>query len=223
MKYNLGKTEIAVKQSSGRSLRLKVCGKTANVSVYVPRGAGEAQVRAFILSKSSWIEKSRAAVLQAVKAREIPEGKAVLFGKVYDVSYSDSPRVTEVQLPISSLSSAEVKASALDLFYREKLTEYLACSLPLIEREVGLRAKSLSIRKMTSRWGTCNVATGKITFSLGLAQKEKACIDYVILHELAHLRYANHGAEFKDLLTLYMPDWKKRKKVLNGVQKDYAN
>lgn len=223
MKYSLGKTEISVKPSKGKFLRLKVDGKTADVFVYVPRGISEMQVRVFILEKQSWIEQSREAILQKISATNLPEDKAMLFGRLYDISYSDSGFVSEVALSVPSYSSSTVKQSALERFYRKKLAEYIACSLPEIERAVGLRAKALAIRKMTSRWGSCNVSTGKITFSLALAQKEKPCIDYVILHELVHLRYADHGAQFKAMLTLYMPDWKKRKKDLNGVLKDYAN
>ncbi|MBR2968441.1 MAG: M48 family metallopeptidase [Clostridia bacterium] len=218
MKYCIGTMEIEVKPSRGKTMRLKIDGKTAEVFLYLPRGVSDAQARAFVLSKREWIEENRRKIAENLEKITLPKGKAMLFGLVYDIAYSDSDIASEIKLAVRSDAHPDVRAKALDSFYKKRLAEYISQSLPLIERATGLKASDLAIRKMTSRWGSCNVSTGKITFSLGLAKKSKECIDYVILHELAHLLYANHGAQFKAFLSSYMPDWKKRKKVLNGVQ-----
>ncbi len=71
-------------------------------------------------------------------------------------------------------------------------------------------------RKMKKRWGSCTAA-GKITLNTELARAPVHCIDYVIIHELCHLRYPNHGPEFYNLLSRALPDWEARKARLEQV------
>ena len=67
---------------------------------------------------------------------------------------------------------------------------------------------------MKTRWGTCNTKTKKIWLNVRLAEHPAECLEYVILHELAHTRVPNHGADFKAILTEYMPDWRTVKRRL---------
>lgn len=76
------------------------------------------------------------------------------------------------------------------------------------EQLTGLSCKSWHSRYMTSRWGSCIPAKGRLCFNLALADKPEICLEYVILHELLHLKYPGHGADFKRELTRYMPQWR---------------
>ena len=73
----------------------------------------------------------------------------------------------------------------------------------------------VKIKTMKSMWGNCNFVKNIITLNLYLAKANIECIDYVIIHELAHLVHHNHGNEFHNLMTKLLPDWKSRKKLLN--------
>jgi len=86
--------------------------------------------------------------------------------------------------------------------------------LPYWENTLSLRCSSWGIKNMKSRWGSCNYKTGKIWFSLMLALKSEECLDYIIVHELTHLRHPNHGTEFKNFLTKHFPNWKAVRKQL---------
>ena len=69
---------------------------------------------------------------------------------------------------------------------------------------------------MKTRWGTCNTATRKIWLNLQLAKQPPVCLDYVIAHELTHLRYPGHGQDFQAFLTRAMPNWPEVRKALNN-------
>ena len=80
--------------------------------------------------------------------------------------------------------------------------------LPVWEEKTGLYCQSWHSRYMTSRWGSCIPSKRRLCFNLQLADKPEECIEYVILHELLHLRHAGHGAGFKADLSKYMPEWR---------------
>ncbi len=81
---------------------------------------------------------------------------------------------------------------------------------------MGLATPELTIRRMTSRWGTCNTKSRRITLNLELAQRDVTLLEYVIVHELAHLIERGHNARFYAVMDAHMPDWRLRRRVLNG-------
>ena len=74
---------------------------------------------------------------------------------------------------------------------------------------------------MTTRWGTCNTNTRKIWLNLQLAKKPIECLEYVILHELAHLRVRNHSKDFVTIMDQYMPYWREKRALLNDSKLDF--
>lgn len=83
-------------------------------------------------------------------------------------------------------------------------------------KEMGVAYPSISIRKMTSRWGSCKPNGGKITLNLELIHKPKECLRYVVVHEMAHFIHPNHSSDFWRVVENIMPDYKKRRDALNG-------
>lgn len=97
---------------------------------------------------------------------------------------------------------------------RAALKARIAGRLPAIEQQTGLRCNGWSVRDMHTRWGSCNTKTHHINFSLMLANRSDAELDYVIVHELVHTRVANHGPEFYAYMDRLMPGWKSIRKQL---------
>lgn len=87
----------------------------------------------------------------------------------------------------------------------------------LVERwepVLGVKAGKLAYRKMKSRWGSCQPSTGRICINTVLAICPPECLEYVVVHELCHLRVPGHGPEFHALMDAVMPDWKERRDKL---------
>jgi len=78
---------------------------------------------------------------------------------------------------------------------------------PIVKQEI----ETVRIREMKTRWGSCNPSKGYINLNLKLIEKSTECIEYVVFHELSHLVYADHSTKFYNYLSLFMPDWEKRK------------
>ncbi len=99
----------------------------------------------------------------------------------------------------------------------QRLMAYLKPNFEFWREQMGMPPARFSIRKMQTRWGSCTPNTRTIRFNLALADRPERLIDYIIVHELAHLRHANHGPQFKALLTRYMPDWQERRRELHNT------
>lgn len=82
------------------------------------------------------------------------------------------------------------------------------------QREMHLRASEFKVKMMKSRWGSCNHVTRAITLNFRLALYPKECLDYVVIHELAHLVHPNHSPRFWELVEQYCPDWKRIRRSL---------
>lgn len=99
---------------------------------------------------------------------------------------------------------------------RRQLKARIAARLPQIEAATGLRSNGWTVRKMTTRWGSCNTRTHHLNFSLMLADQPDDLLDYVIVHELVHTKVADHGPRFKAYMDKLMPDWRARQRRLRG-------
>ena len=78
-----------------------------------------------------------------------------------------------------------------------------------------IKLPEIEIRKMKSRWGSCLRGNNKIIYNLNLIKAPICCVEYVALHELSHMKYKNHDERFYNFMTIFMPDWKERKKLLD--------
>ena len=97
---------------------------------------------------------------------------------------------------------------------------------PLLEKWESitqLKASSFQIKKMKTRWGTCNTRTKKIWLNFELVTKQTECIEYVIMHELAHLSVPNHGKDFIYIMQKYMPSWQALRDALNDNSNNNLN
>ncbi len=97
--------------------------------------------------------------------------------------------------------------AAMETFY-PKFTKYK------------IKMPAISFRAMKTRWGSCTPGKGTIRFSLMLSDKPQECVEYVVVHELAHLVHGNHSKAFWSVVEEILPDWKKRKKRLNEKSLD---
>lgn len=136
----------------------------------------------------------------------------ILSGKSNRVTYKG--RFIEV----TSKDKSKVK-SLLRKWYREKAKEKFAeIAEPLIQkfRKYQVEPRGLYLQEMTTRWGSCT-SRGKIILNPELVKAPKACIEYVIIHELCHLVHPNHTQKFFDLQTKEMKDWEKWKGKLERL------
>lgn len=123
------------------------------------------------------------------------------------LSFAESKR-DWIQKKLNTFADKVSNAPPANVFKDETaLRNYINNRIEYWKDKTGLVPVSVRFRKMTSRHGVCNTKNRKITFSTDMINKSAAFIDYVCLHEIIHLKIANHSAAFYSEIEKYMPDW----------------
>ena len=209
-----------------KNVRVTILPPDGSVRVTAPKLYPEALIRAFLTDKADWIRTHSERIRQshADEPKEYASGEPVrLFGRTLPLLVLENQKKNGVMLDADRIilslrgtTTKEKREAVLNAWLKERLLAEIEYYLPLWSELTGLVPSEWTVRSMTSRWGSCNTRTKKITLNLQLVRYPAICLEYVILHELAHLRVHGHGPDFKAILDAFMPDWKARKKLLNG-------
>ncbi len=211
-----------------RALRLRLTPPNGDVRVSAPWGCSKAAVAGFIEANRDWIERKRERWSQSCASRELRDGDLVsVWGRAHRLVVRQTmgrPRVEqggdEVCLSVRPGVDAQAR-QAIMAVWRHELVR--AAALPLLAewgQVLGVRMTRLTVREMTSRWGSCTPATGAIRLNARLAERPHKALEYVVVHELAHLIEASHNARFWSVVGSVMPDWRARRALLNAPLMD---
>ena len=187
-----------------------------------PKAASDEHIKFIIKKRAKWIAKKRTFFASfKTPQKEYVSGEDFKYlGRSYrlKVVQSKEERVKlqrgYLELFVKDKSDIKRKENLIYEWYYEKATLYFFNILQGFNKIVKQDIKSVKIRQMKTRWGSCNPYKSYINLNIELIKKPKACIEYVVFHELVHLIYHDHSKKFYDYLTLYMPDWQKRKEIL---------
>lgn len=194
---------------SSRSTRIRIAVyPNGNVVVRCPRQVKRTEVEAFVSKNREWIRKSIASMKSEPSRLVVLEDGALipLFGREYRVVVDGRGhgKIEGKRVHFSSADVSERSArTVLFEFYEKKLESYLLPKIAEKEKLTGLSAKSYKIRDFKSRWGSCS-PEGVISFNLKLAAFPTDVVDYVIVHELCHLRHRSHSKRFWNLVSRYL-------------------
>ncbi len=226
MTIEINGTCVRVERKKIKNLYLYVKPPTGDIFITAPTRMSAKEIEAFVIKKQKWIEKQQLRYYKKtldVESESLKTGEKInLWGYEYRLVVVEGDFSPEcvfgdscVILSVPCYFSEDDRRKFLIKKYQEILKQEIHNRLPLWEEKTGLYPQSWKTRYMKTRWGSCNTRKKSITFNVQLSQADPAFLDYVILHELAHLKVADHGPAFKAILDSYMPDWKTRRKALN--------
>ncbi|MCD6432712.1 MAG: M48 family metallopeptidase [Sulfurimonas sp.] len=188
--------------------------KNSNILLKTP-SVSKKFIENMLLEKESWIRK------QLLKNQQNPpqivslEDEVLLFGEIYSIDVDEARELREF-LRCSRGDTKEIFLKCYDKFYKLKALEYLTPRVDHFSKTMNLNYKEIKFRKMRSRWGSCS-SQKVITLNSELIKVKKEYIDYVIVHELAHLIYMNHSKDFHSLVQQYIPNAKSIRKELKEI------
>lgn len=218
MNYSFQEFCIRLERRKIKNIYLSI-DPQGQIRLRVPKGMTEPDIEHFLEQKVPWI-RQKLAERPPLKSFEWRDGEVVLLmGKKYYLKLSDEklkwPIISVDQL-IMTRETIDEMTKKLDGFYRFHLQAYLDRRVPELAQEIDQVPNEWRIKKMRTRWGSCNPKARRIWLSLELAKKEPELIDYVIVHELSHFIEGGHNKRFYGLLDEFMPDWSLRAKQLKN-------
>lgn len=214
LKYNEMDIEYILYRTNKKSISIKV--KEGSIYVYADMYSDIYWIEQFIIKN---IEKILIQI-EKTKINYKNGDKILIFGKEYNIftnyTLENFGYIFEKDNLILNLPMEyKNKEISFEKFYRKILGEYLEKSFKKYTEMTKLYPKKVYIKKMTTRWGSCS-SNKNISINLDLIKFEQNIIDYVVLHEICHLKEMNHSKEFWDLMEKYMPDCKKRRYILKN-------
>jgi predicted metal-dependent hydrolase len=219
--------ELIRKKVKNINLRIKPDGK---IIISANSRVSKNYIEGFIQRKSDWIINvlERCEKLQDMNNAEtiFKDGEVIrILGNDYPISIVSSQNnqinINNGSIEICTKNPEDIDKVQkqwekwFDNFMREKLYQIVEAMYPKF-KHYQINMPTVKIRAMKTRWGSCSVYADCITLNKALIYAPLSCIEYVVVHELAHFLQANHSSKFYNLVYSVMPDYKQRKKLLES-------
>lgn len=213
----LGDVVVDVVHKDIKNLHLSVHPPTGRVTIAAPLRMKPEAVRVFAITKLGWIKQQQ--LKQREQPRETPRDyiereSHYFWGRRYlmTVIEEDAPARVDVsgnriKLHVRPHTSANKRAAIMERWYRDELKKALPPLLAQWEKKIGVKPSQVFVQRMKTKWGSCNHLAGNIRLNTELAKKPRECLEYILVHELAHLLEPTHNARFQQLMNRYMPKW----------------
>lgn len=223
----LGSTTVHVVRKHIKHVYLRVGPPSGQVQISAPKHMAQDTIRAFALAKWPWIQAQQRKM--EAQPRPAPHqfinGEShVLWGQHHRLTVFECDTVPRMEgqhpqmvLYVRPGTSVQQRAALLEGWYREQVR---AAVLPLLKKWeplMGVKSSSVLVQRMKTRWGSCTPSKKSIRLNTALAEKPPQCLEYVVVHELAHLIEPSHNARFVSVMDAFMPQWRSWRAMLNHV------
>lgn len=218
---------VEIVRKNIKNIHLAVYPPDGKVRISVPQNITDDNVRLAIVSKLSWIKKRQEEFAKQPRQAEriFISGESHYYqGKRYILEVVERHGKHSFQLKSNARMRLQVhpgttkenRALVVNDWYRKKLKNDISRLLEKWQPVIGKKVLSWGVKKMKTKWGSCNVADRRIWINLELAKKSPECLEYILVHELVHLHESHHNENFKRLMDRYLPHWQKSRDALKS-------
>lgn len=218
--------EVDVEFKDVKNLHIAVEPPLGRVRVAAPARLTEDEVRLAVLQRYSWIRKQQDQFRNAPRQseREMTTGEShFVWGRRLRMAVIERPGRPHLEVSGDRLllysngeMSPEQHRQLLDQWYRQQLRHALPPLIETWETRLNVVVPKWSVRRMKTKWGSCNRETHHIWFNVELAKKPPECLEYIVVHEMTHYSEGGHGKRFATLMDRELPDWRNRRTELNA-------
>lgn len=218
---------IDVEQKDIKNIHLSVYPPEGKVKISAPLRMDLDVIRVFAINKLQWIKKQQETFRNQEREspREYLSKESHYFqGKRYllkAIEQETKPKVilthSKIELYIRPNTSTEKRKEIIDEWYRAELKKTIPGMIKKWEKKIGVKANDFGIKKMRTKWGTCNTEAKRIWLNLELAKKPLECLEYIVVHELVHLLERTHNDRFIKYMNEFMPKWRFHRNELNDL------
>ena len=227
-------TSVEVVRKDIKNLHVGVYPPDGRVRVAAPLHLDDNALRMAVISRLGWIRRKQSEFKQQDRQskREFVSGESHYFeGRRYRLDVIEDEGRPSVRLINNARMALRVRRGAdrglreavLHQWYRKQLRDRLPALLEKWEARVGVQVAEIRIKRMKTRWGTCNIKACRIWLNLELIKKSTSCLEFVLVHEMAHLVERSHNEQFRGLMGRLMPQWRTHRDHLNRAPLAHAD
>ncbi len=229
----LGGIVLDVIKKDIKNIHLSVYPPTGRVRIAAPLRMDSDIIRVFAITKLGWIKRQQQKL--QTQARETPREyldreSHYVWGKRYLLRVVEQDAVPAVELKHSKLllkvrpnSDKEKKQAVLEGWYREQLKAAVPALIAKWQPLMGVKVGRFFVQRMKTKWGSCNPSAGSIRLNTELAKKPRECLEYIMVHEMAHFLEPTHNQRFIALMDQFMPRWQFYRQKLNHLPVRHAD
>ena len=222
----VGSIKALVVRKPIKNLHLSVLPPLGKVRVTAPLAMKDDAIRTLLATRLIWIKKQQKKFegQERQTKREYVSGEShYLWGKPYrlEVVYENKPSSVRIKgkdkliLSVRPKSNRAKRERVMMDWYRKELRNIARVLIEHWQEVVGVQLDAWGIKRMKTRWGTCNQKAGRIWLNLELAKKPENCLHFIIVHEMTHLLEKKHNNRFKVYMDKFLPRWRHYKEELN--------
>ncbi len=216
---------VEVWRKSVKNFILVVHASDGRVRISVPFFASAARVREVLMSRMDWIRaRQRSCKAQSTVAEPVMAdgSEHLFFGKSYPIRICEGKgrqgvcfdQGVGITLRVRPGATIAAKWRLLDRWYREELGQRIRELLDKWQPIVGREAAEYRIKRMKTRWGTCNILARRLWLNLKLVTMPEECLELIVVHELVHLLEREHNEVFYGHMDWLLPDWRNKNELL---------
>lgn len=209
---------IQVVRKNVKNINFVISKPDGRVRVSVPKNITDEELNLVLSSKLGWMRKKIQIIknLPTLPKKKYVSGEEHYFiGKPYKlevIEQTGKPHISlqtseTLQMYIRPKTSIANREKLLNEWYRRELKKLIPFLIEKWQPIIGIKVSEWGVKRMKTRWGTCNINKKRIWLNLELAKRPEACVEYVVVHEMTHLLERNHNARFKKLLDGFVPEW----------------
>ncbi|WP_454786115.1 M48 family metallopeptidase [Legionella sp. WA2024007413] len=217
---------IEISRKKIKNMNLRIYPPDGLVKVSVPLRFSEQLIRQSLESKSAWIHKQRERIRNraVLEACTFETGSTIVFrGNKYLLIIEEHYGPAQIKIQNELIycytqpnSTPTQIQTLIEGWYKQQMQRLLPELIHRWEAIVGVKVAEWGIRKMKTRWGSCNTRAARIWLNLNLIKKPPICLEYVLVHELVHLLEPSHNQRFYGLMSKFMPQWREYEYHLEG-------
>lgn len=231
--FNLNGIDVELIQKDIKNVHLSVYPPEGRVKVSAPEKMEFDTIRVYVISRLAWIKRQQRKLRAQIREtpRECIDRESHYFnGQRYLLKVVESNAVpcvkrdhSKIVLQVRPGANEAKKRLVLEEWYRQQLKERVIGLIAQWEQRMGISVERFMVRKMKTKWGSCTPASGSIRINLELMKKPPECLEYIVVHEMAHLLEPSHNRHFIALMEQFLPKWRLYREELNALPVRHEN
>jgi predicted metal-dependent hydrolase len=229
----LGEIAVEVVLKDIKNIHLSVYPPAGKVRISAPSRMSLDTIRVFAISKLGWIKQQQEKLRgqeRETRREYLDRESHFVWGKRYLLQVIECDEAASVELKHNQMflqlrrgTPGNKRQAVVEAWYRQQIRMAAPLLIAKWEPVIGAKVEKFFVQKMKTKWGSCNSTAKSIRLNTDLAKKPQQCLEYIVVHEMAHLVVRHHNEQFISIMDKCLPGWRMLQQMLNSAPLAHAD